>query len=371
MKRILIIGLSSNTGGVETYVINFIRHIDRENYEIYYPKRNGRSVVYQRELDELGIIGICFPENRHHILKYRNAMDYIYNKYQFDVVYFNNCDLVSIDPLYYAYKYDVPIRIMHSHSSENTSKPNKFYHRMMEWWSNKKLDQYATHLFACSEVAGKWMFGDRKFKIIKNGIDLKKYSFDPEKRKIIRTENGIDDQKVIGFVGRLSPPKNPLMLLRIFSFIHQQDNNFVLWIIGDGEEKQEMQNLTRKMGIESSVNFFGIKQNVNELLNAMDCFLLPSLFEGLPFVLVEAQANGLPCVVSSAVSEEANIGELVEYVDLEQSPEYWAERVLEASKKDRVDVSQKLIEAGYSIDNTAKIVSGIIEDAIESYNEPY
>lgn len=365
-KKILIIGLSPNTGGVETYVINFIRHIDKEKYEIYYTKRNGKPVAYQNELDELRIHYIDFPANRHHYFQYRNEMNRIYEKYQFDVVYFNNCDLVSIDPLYFAYKHDVPVRIMHSHSSENTSKPSKFYHRIMEWWSNKKLDQYATHLFACSEVAGKWMFGNRKFNVINNGIDLKKYAFDAKERERIRTENGISDQLVIGFVGRLSSQKNPLGLLKIFEAIHQKNKSAILWIVGDGELLRDMQSLADELDISTSIKFMGVRQDVSELLNAMDCFLLPSLWEGLPFVLVEAQANGLPCVVSTAVSKEANIGGLIEYVDLRQSSEYWADKVIKEAKKGRTDVSRKLIEAGYSIEDTVRKISEIIENGCEN-----
>lgn len=357
MIRIFMIGYSHNKGGVEAYISNLVGSMDNTKFEIIY------------KMPEMVIDGKKWiaPINRHNYIKYRLFWKQFFKENKFDVLYFNTCDVVSIDNLKFAKRAGIPVRIIHAHSSgiqQGLRKKISFFHRLSESNSRNKLEKYATHLFACSKSAGDWMFDGKKYKIINNGVKLSDYHYSKHIRKKLRKENGYDTEKIIGVIGRLSPVKNLEFAIDIIENAVCLSSRCAGVIVGDGEQREYLHSQIISRGLENKVQLIGAVDNVNEWLSAVDCVLMPSLFEGLPFVLVEAQAAGLHCVVSSAVSQEANITGLVEFVSLDEDKETWAKKVLEACEQPRVDVSQKLIDAGYSILDTSKMVSGIIEKAL-------
>ena len=300
MKRIFVIGMSSDKGGVESYITNICSRLNKQMFEIVY------------QLPEMTIDGKKWvsPLNRHRYLKYRRFWKLFYRDNKFDVLYMNTCDIVSIDQLRFAKAARVPVRIIHSHSTGNQQEINKkmsLFHRVLERHSRKVLDRYATHLLACSEAAGEWMFDGRSFSVIKNGIDLLKYRYNEHTRERLRASLGIAEGKLIGIIGRLDPEKNPTFSLKVVQRVLSDNADFTAVFVGDGELRRAIESSAKKADLEGRVIFTGAVDNVNEWLSAIDCLLMPSLFEGLPFVLVEAQAAGLPCVISTAVSEEANI----------------------------------------------------------------
>lgn len=357
MIKIFMIGMSTDKGGVESYIANLCGCLDERKYEITYC------------LPEMVIDGerwIC-PANRHDYIKYRAFWKKFYKENHFDVLYMNTCDIVSIDQLKFAKAAGIPVRIIHSHSTANQQgigRKMSLFHRLSEKTSRENLHRYATHLFACSKSAGDWMFDGRDYRIIKNGIKMEKYGFNPDSRSQIRKKLGIENEELIGVIGRLDPQKNPLFSVDIAEAMVSKKPNAKIVFIGDGELRAEVESRIAEKNIKSNVIMTGAINNVNEWLSAIDCILMPSLFEGLPFALVEAQAAGLHCVVSSAVSEDANLTGLVEYLNLDESTEKWAETALSAAKKERVETQQKLVEAGYSIEDTAKTVSVIIENSV-------
>lgn len=358
MIRIFIIGYSANKGGVEAYISNLNDNMDKTKYEIVYsmPEMKIDGKIWRR------------PVNRHNYLKYRLFWRRFYRENKFDVVYLNTCDIVSIDDLKFAKEAGIPVRIIHSHSSGNQQGIDvkmSLFHRFSEKHSRRVLGKYATLLFACSEVTGNWMYDGRYYKIIKNGINLSKYKFDMEVRHQIRGKHGYQNEKIVGIIGRLVPVKNTFFSLKVLEKAFEMDPTIKAIFIGDGEERTDAELVVRSSGLENRIHFIGAVDNVNEWMSAIDCLLMPSLFEGLPFVLVEAQAAGVPCVVSSAVSEEANLTGLVEYIDLTEDIGVWADKILEACQKKRLDTTQQLIDAGYSITETAKTVSEIIEKSLE------
>lgn len=357
MIRIFMIGYSSNKGGVEKYIENLCGHLDKTKFEIIYKS------------DQMVLNGITWkcPKNRHNYLKYRIFWHKFYKANKFDVVYYNTCDVVSIDQLKFAFYADVPVRIIHAHSTgnqQNLQRKMSLFHRISECWSRKSLKKFATHFFACSETAGNWMFGGIKYRIITNGIDLCKYKFNEANRIKCRRLYQIKSEILIGCVGRLSPTKNPLFSIKIMSSFLKMKPNAILVMIGEGELHEDIVNEIEHRNMQNSVILTGAIENVNEWMSAIDCILMPSLFEGLPFVLVEAQAAGLPCVVSSTVSKEANLTGSVEYLDLAEEPDVWANKILEVCQNERNDKTQQLINAGYFITDTAKTVSVIIENAL-------
>lgn len=357
--RIFMVGYSHNKGGVEAYISNLVGSMDNTKFEIMY------------KMPEMVIDGKKWiaPLNRHNYIKYRLFWRKFFRENKFDVLYLNTCDVVSIDDLKFAKRAGIPVRIIHAHSSgtqQGLSQNLSLFHRLSERNSRNKLDKYATHLFACSKSAGDWMFDGKKYKIINNGVKLSDYHYSKHIRKKLRKENGYDTEKIIGVIGRLSPVKNLEFAIDIIDRATCLSSECKGIIIGDGEQRKYLHSQIISKGLDNKVQLIGAVDNVNEWLSAVDCVLMPSLFEGLPFVLVEAQAAGLHCVVSSAVSKEANITGLVEYLNLDEDKETWAMKVLDACEQPRVDVSQKLTDAGYSIEDTAKTVSEIIENLLNN-----
>ena len=307
------------------------------------------------------------PPNRHRYLLYRFFWHRFFKENHFDVLYYNTCDVVSIDMLKFAKKAGIPIRVIHSHNSGTQQAIGgrlSLFHRFTEAHNRKVLDRYATHCFACSQKAGDWMFDGRPYTVIRNGIDLDLYAFRPEKRKELRQSLGLKDELLAGIVGRLSLQKNPAFAVKVLQALAEKEPTAHAVFLGDGELRSQTEESVRAAGLQDRVRFLGNVGNVNEWLSAMDVLLMPSLFEGLPFALVEAQASGLPCVVSSAVSKEADLTGLVQFVSLDEKPTVWADKIIQAHRSSRPDTTWQLTEAGYSIQDTARKVSSILEEGM-------
>lgn len=236
--------------------------------------------------------------------------------------------------LKYAKKYNIPIRIAHSHNIDFQSKnPMK---KIIGNLLKKSLIKYSTDYFACSELAGKWLFGkdivnSKMFKIIHNSIDLEKFKYNENIRKKLRDELYIeDDEIVIGHVGRFTNQKNHTFLIDIFNEINKINNRSKLLLVGTGPLENEIKEKVTRLRLEDRVIFLGFKSNINEYMQAMDIFVFPSLYEGLGIVLIEAQASGLKCFTSKdVVPYEANISENLNYISLNDSAVIWANKILE------------------------------------------
>lgn len=358
-KKIMVLGMSPNVGGVETYIMNWLRRVDQAKYEFYFPYH--KKIAYKEELIKLGGKLIKLEATRHSPIKYYTKLKSIFEQYDFHAVYYNTCDIMSMDMIMMGKKCEVPVRIIHSHNSANINPPNLF-HRFTENWCRKHLDQYATHLLACSEIAGNWMFDGRSFEVIKNGIDTNKFKFDEKTRNVIRDKMNLTHKFVVGFVGSLWEQKNPLFLIDVFQEVQKRKENAVLMIVGDGELKGQMQIKVEQACIADKVIFMGVCSNVNEIMSAMDCFLLPSKFEGLPFVLVEAQSNGLPCITSTNVSKESNITGEVCYLALEEELSIWTDSIIGKRMEHSRDKYSTIIkERNYDIVSTVKRLEEIFD----------
>lgn len=213
-----------------------------------------------------------------------------------------------------------------------------------------------TDRFACSEDAGRWIFGRHKFMVLHNAVDTERFKFLADARTSIRREIGVADEIVVGFVGRLMEQKNVIRLLDIFHEIIKINSEAVLLVVGDGPLKKKMEDRIKELSLERNIRRLGIRNDVNEIYSAMDVLLLPSLYEGLPVVLVEAQATGLPCVISNKVPK-IDIDGLTEVIELEKDNAFWAEQVLsEASNSinSRRSRKKEVESVGYNIDKEAK-----------------
>lgn len=351
-KRIFMVGYSANRGGVETYIDQLIRELPQYEIICSFPEMNIDGKIWRR------------PPNRHHYIRYRLFWDRFFRENRFDVIYYNTCDIISLDMLRFAKRAGVPVRIIHSHNTGNQQdigKNRSLFHRMSERINRKNLDCYATHLLACSEEAGRWMFGRRPFTVIRNGIDIEKFRYRTESRTTIREQYGFGENLLVGVIGRLSAQKNPEYALRILEALFRMEPSARAFFAGDGLLRRDMMESADRAGIGNRVLFTGTVDNVPEWMSAADVLLMPSLFEGFPFTLVEAQTSGLPCVVSSAISQEADLTGLIHFVEPYASAEEWTEELLKCAKQKRTDCTDKIIAAGYSARHTAEQVKEIID----------
>ena len=351
MKRVFIIGFSEKKGGVENYITTLSNNISKERIEIF----------YSLPIMEIGNKKWVRPKNRHNYVKYYFFWRKFFKENSFDAIYYNTCDIVSIDMLKFAKRGGIPIRIIHSHNSNNQRELN-LWHKHQEKRNRKNLDKYATHLLACSKVAGDWMFGcDRNFKIINNAIKLSDFKYNKGDRKIIRKEIAIKDKFTIGMIGSLSMQKNPEFGVKVFAYVQQKFPDSILLMVGEGELKESVQQTIKKFNLQDKVKLLGRREDVATIMSAIDCFLMPSKFEGFPFAMVEAQAAGLPCVVSDTISRETDLTGNVHFLSLDAPIEEWAQKIIDVRITENRGLGAELLkQKGYDVSDNIKYVEGIL-----------
>lgn len=357
--KILQVGMGNVAGGLEAFVMNYYRvlvHMDVQfDFVCMYEK-----IAYEEEIKRLGGRIYYIPNVKKNYRGYIRALKTILKETEYDAVHVNMLSAANIVPLRVAHGMKVPRVIAHSHSS---SCPG-FLRKLMDWWNRPKIAKYATDQVACGEMAGRWLFGDRAFQsgqvvLINNAISADRFRFSAEERESLRREMGWENKTVIGHVGRFDIPKNHDRMIDIFRQISSEDGNAVLCMVGPKEGLYtQIKEKAEKEGLENRVYFAGKQENIRRYLSAMDVFLFPSVFEGVPFALIEAQANGLACVMSDTVSEEAVVfPERVCRLSLKQNDREWAERIIEMSglcrEKPEV-IRKKLEDAHFNIETEAK-----------------
>lgn len=353
--NVLVFGMTDNPGGMESCVMNYYRNIDKN--EVHFDFLcNWEHMVYADEVMADGSRIYTIPKRSDDYKAYKEKMDEFFEKHakDYDVLWYNTCTLTNIDYLVYAKKYGIKKRIIHSHNSGNeTSK----LRGMLHYINKMRLSMYATDYWSCSMPASKYFFSNRiinstRHHIINNAIQLQHFQYDEEKRKELRDKYNLNNKNVIGHIGRFQPQKNQEFLVEIFSRYLKQDNNAILMLIGQGENEDKVKQRISELGINDKVMLMGVRQDVNELLQAMDVFVLPSLFEGLGMVLIEAQAAGLPCVTSKdVVPDIVNVTGNVSFVPLNNNADEWAQKIYDTLQKtyERNKSISMLTEAGYDI----------------------
>lgn len=349
-------------GGVESFIMNYYRKIDKEKIQFDFIIDSDSTVVPREEIEKLGGKIIEIPPYQQ-IFKYIKELRKVFRNSNYKIVH-SHLNVLSVFPLFCAYMEKIPVRIAHSHSTTNK----------LEWKKNilKNLLKpfskvFATDYFACSEHAGRWLFGDKAFEqgkvtIIHNAIDTNKFKYNEETREKIRKELGINDKFVLGHVGRFVQQKNHEFLIDVFSEVHKENEKAVLLLIGDGPLEEKIREKVKKLELLDSVYFLGIRDNVNEIMQAMDVFVFPSLYEGLGIVLVEAQTSGLSCVVSTDVPKEVKITNKINFVSLDEDIRIWKKNVLdklykENSKHEFIDDFLKEYDINKEVKKLEKIYS--------------
>ena len=323
LRRVLIEGMTDNYGGKESYIMSIYRIIDKNKYLFDFIAYDDH-IAYENEILKSGSQIIHVRPRHKGLFQYKKDLKAVIKRKSYDVVWSHKTTLSSCELLEIAKSGGVPVRVVHSHSSSNMG--GKFTY-IMHSINKRRVPRIATHLLACSEVASKWFYGDLESTIVKNGLDLKKFEFNSEVRKKVRKQFGLDGKLVLGHVGRFGVEKNHQKLLSIFNAYNKMNHNSCLVLCGDGEERENIEAKIIELGIQDKVYLLGRVNNVNEILQAIDVIVMPSLFEGLPYALLEAQTAGLKCVVSNTVSRESDILGWNKFISLDADDKKWANQI--------------------------------------------
>lgn len=320
-----------NGGGVESVVMNYYRHIDRERIQFDFIVNSNSEMVPQAEIETLGGRVYYVPPYSK-LPSYMREVKGILTRGGYKIVH-SHVNALSVFPLAAAKAAGVPNRIAHSHS---TSGRGECLKNALKSLLKRFSRVYPTKLIACSNYAGDWLFGrNAPYEVLYNAVDLEKFAFNSETRQRIRNELRVDGNTfVVGHVGRFMTQKNHAYLIEVFREVLQIKPNSVLVLVGTGELSGEIKQKVVNLGIEDKVLFLGQRQDVADLYQAFDVFVLPSLYEGLCLVGVEAQRNGLPCFFSSEVTSEEKLTDGARFLSLDQSPKDWAQQIVLSSREE-------------------------------------
>ena len=350
--RVLEIVTNMGRGGIETMLMNYYRHIDRNQVQLDFLVHRQERAVYDDEIESLGGRIFRLPKLNPLSIKYQKCLnDFFVHHPEYRIVHCH-LDCMAGIPLHAAKKNKIPVRIAHAHSS-NQTKNIKF---PIKFVCKSRISKQATILMSCSETAGKWMFNGAPFTVMHNAIDSTSFHWQPEIRAAVQQRLFPDKQNpfIVGHVGSFWSPKNHEFLLDIFYEIHRREPNSCLLLVGTGGLMDAIKEKARRLDIYNSITFFGDSKDVNQLMQAMDAFVFPSLYEGLGIVAVEAQAAGLPCFISDKVPLECAITDLVTQIPLSAPAEQWAEKILAARGRERTNTYSQIVEAGFDIVDQAK-----------------
>lgn len=353
MIRVLHIGLSKNMGGIENFIINLYRNIDKSLVQFDFVIPYGEKPIFYDELINGGSKVYSVVPRKKNMYKNYKQLKNIIEENNYKIVHFHINTLSYATPIFICNKLKNVKIIVHSHNEwKGSNIKTKFLHKLNFF----RIKKFNYEKFACSEKAGKWMYKNKEYEIINNGIDLQRFKFNEQKRNMIRKKLNIsEDDILIGHVGRFCQQKNHKFLIEVFNEYQKNKDNVKLLLIGEGELKENIINQIIELGLNDKVIILDNKKNIEDYYSAMDLFLFPSLFEGLGMVLVEAQINGLQCLVSDFVPEEVNITDKIVFLSINNGIDQWLKALLKCNFT-RYNEINKIKNKGYDIKETARRV---------------
>lgn len=369
--RVLHILGAALHGGTESVVYNYYRAIDRTKIQFDIAIDHDSPYDVPEDIINLGCRVYRIPSYKK-LFSYITAIKKICREGGYLIIH-SHMNAMSVFTLYAAKCAGVPIRIAHSHSTGGSGEYKK---NLIKNILRPFSQIYPTHLFACSEYAGRWLFGSKifdqgKVTIIRNAIDVEKFRFDLQTRIKVRCELGIDDKFVIGHVGRFMKQKNHEFLIDIFAEVLKLHKDSVLILAGEGELKRQIIDKAQKLGLSNNIKFLGIRDDVPDLYQAMDAFVLPSLYEGLPVVGVEAQCAGLPCVLSNDITKETISSKITQMLTLSLGAAKWAEEMVRCIEinSDRSNFSKAVCLKWDILKESDKLLSTYLNIAQVTYDK--
>lgn len=355
--RILHVVVNMNRGGAETLLMNLYRNIDRT--KIQFDFLTCKEGLFDIEIKELGgiIHRIPYVTDVGHI-GYLNALDNFFKTHQEYKLVHSHMDKMSGFVLKAARKANIPVRIAHSH---NTQSEGGLAAKAYKWYAGSKIQNAATHLYACSTDASRWLYGEnfKQATLLRNGIECEKFQFSQAIRNQVRTDLQIKESTlVLGHVGRFNHQKNHSFLIDVFEKVQKVIPDSILLLAGDGSLLSDIKRKVNELHLSENVRFLGVRSDIHRLLQAFDMFVFPSFHEGLPVTLVEAQCAGLPCFLSDNITTEVDMGvDLVTYLSLTNAI-LWSTKIVDYynGKKTRASSLGALSVKGYDIRDTARII---------------
>ena len=355
-KTVLVAQLMTEMilGGIESIVMNYYRGIDKNKFQFDFIAPKGSTFPNKDEIEKLGGRIFVVPKYSHPFA-YIKAVRKIFRENHYKIVHCH-MNTMGIFAMYAAYKEHIPIRILHNHSMINHFfSRSEFKRNILKYVLRTFCKIYPSHFCACSKAAGDWMYGKNfSYTIFNNGINVDKFKFNPEIRKSVRAELGLQDKLVVGHIGRFCPPKNHIFLVEIFNNLLSLHDNAVLLLIGEGELLDQVKLKAKQLNIEDKVIFLGKQNDTSKYYQAMDVFCLPSRYEGLPVVAVEAQCSGLPCLFSNYVSKESKILDSTEFLSYDDTLDKWSKTLFELANKQRVDGAEQVRKCNFDMQEEAK-----------------
>lgn len=359
MTNILFISHYLRVNGTENFMMNVFRHLDKSLFHIDFLLFSNEDTVYTKEVKEHGSRVFHVPSRKESPIGWYTSLNKFFKTHKgtYHAIHFCGGSLTSVAPMYYAWKYGIPVRIVHSHSTSAFGLHNVIMHRI----KRRFIRKICTHYLACSTEAADWFYAGAPSTIIKNGIDVDLFRYsDTNRKKTRETLNISQDAFVLGHVGRFTAEKNHTFIIDVFKKLHSINRNSHLLLIGEGDLLETSKEKVEALGLTTFVHFLGQRSDVNDMMQAMDCFIMPSTFEGLPFVLIEAQCSGLPCCISENVSQESGLLPSTKFLALSTSIDTWVNSILELpAHSDRRQGASIIAEKGYSINDSIKTLENI------------
>jgi len=365
MKILYVLSCITKNGGVQSIVYNYFNHLDKKDMQIDFLALLPGDEEIEQDLIKQGcnVYHLKGSEEKDLFLFMKEIKKFFKEHHDYDILHNHQTNL-DFFYLRESKKWKIPVRIMHAH---NTNCDINWL-RMTVLRLMSKV--YANYYFACSEQAGKWMYGknitkNKNFYVINNAIDVDKNIYNEEIRNKIRQENGITNNFVIGNVSRMTEVKNHKFLIDVFNEILKLDITSKLLLVGDGPLQEELKEKVKNLNIEENVIFYGTTNKVNEMLQAMDVFVLPSLFEGVPVSIIEAAASGVKYVITDNIDSHLNKSDLELKLSLNLTAQQWAKEIFEFSKSyKRMNQKKLLRESGFDIEEQSKKLEEIYINAI-------
>lgn len=328
MKRYLVWGLSNRIAGTEMVINNYVSHVDFCSFDfITFERPENFEHLFQGTANRYFVI----TAKNHNPIKYYRDLRLFFREHkgEYSGLWFNTNHAANIDVLNYAHKSKIPRRIVHSHNSKD---PESLLLKALHRLHRKRMLRAGTEFWACSDVAAKYMFPEKQYRFVPNLVDSERVAFCEEKRNKLRKDLGLDNAFVIGSIGRLSPQKNHSFLVKVLVSLCALKPNAFLVIVGEGELQDEITSLAELMGVKDKVLFAGAQNDIQAWLSSFDVFAFPSLYEGLPVSLLEAQFNGLPCVISDQITQDAVISNNCFTCNID-SPDEWVTAINMSTRK--------------------------------------
>lgn len=347
--RVLQIVTNMSYGGLENLLMNYYRHIDRSKVQFDFLTHVSIHQDFEEEIEQLGGRIYRLPRLNPFSFRYLKLLNEFFKSHSYRIVH-SHLDCMSAVPLRLAARNGSDVRIAHGHSSNqvhNLKYPIKLLFRRL-------IPCCATSLFACGNEAGDWMFRGKEYSVMNNAIDAEAFRYRVDIAEDVKREFGIENCFVLGHVGQFREEKNHLFLIEVFSEIAKKDASSKLILVGKGPQMEPAKQKVNDLGIQDKVLFLGARADIARLMQAMDVFVLPSTHEGFPVTLVEAQAAGLPCIISDGVPMECRMTEDVRQIELKQSAVFWADSILKYRNYERRNQHSTIVSAGYDIQSNAK-----------------